>query len=203
MITIDVESGLKCHADADHARFCIISCRPIMMWSSCENDFTCCDLYHFCVFRVFFITQQVFGIWCCSDSKKIPRWEWPAEMEKCSSFFGTFSYYWCNGFHKVIGHKNRRRYWEVNVCFTGLGYTHEDTLTVRSCYHSHGKIIFNWRLMHPITFSYSEHSISNLCRTPVLTSWWKCGVALGIFVTKSSSQIQNISEFGCLRFVTL
>ena len=75
---------------------------PLIIWW--QNDFSCCHLHNFCVFYVLFIPQQVFAIWCNSDSKKIPRWEWPAEMEKCSSFFGTFSYYWCYGFHKVSTH---------------------------------------------------------------------------------------------------
>ena len=32
------------------------------------------------------------------------------------------------------------------------GYTQEDTSTISSCYHTHRKLIFNWRLMHPLTY---------------------------------------------------
>ena len=31
-----------------------------------------------------------------------------------------------------------------------------DTLTIRSCYHMHGKLVFNWRLMHPPAYTYSQ-----------------------------------------------
>ena len=44
----------------------------------------------------------------------------------------------------------------------GWGYTQEDTLTNHLCYHTHGKLIFNWRLMHPFTYMYSQYNISNL-----------------------------------------
>ena len=35
-----------------------------------------------------------------------------------------------------------------NACCTRRGYTQEDMLTVCSFYHTHGKLIFNWRLEH-------------------------------------------------------
>ena len=47
----------------------------------------------------------------------------------------------------------------VNVSCTGLGYTQVDTLTVRLCYHTYGKLIFNWWFMHPLTHIYSQHNI--------------------------------------------
>ena len=31
----------------------------------------------------------------------------------------------------------------------------QHTLTVRLCYHTHGKLIFNWRLMYPPAYTYS------------------------------------------------
>ena len=57
------------------------------------------------------------------------------------------------------------------VVLGGQGYTQEDTLTIRLCYHMHRKLIFNWRLMHPLnTFMYSQYNI--------LT--WKSGTVMGI-----------------------
>ena len=38
----------------------------------------------------------------------------------------------------------------------GWGYMQEDTSTVCSCYHTHGKLIFNWWLMHPLIYKYSS-----------------------------------------------
>ena len=45
----------------------------------------------------------------------------------------------------------------------GRGYTQEDTLTVCLCYHTDGKLIFNWQFaVHPLTYTYSQHNISNI-----------------------------------------
>ena len=40
------------------------------------------------------------------------------------------------------------------------GATQEDMLTLCLCYHMHRKLIFNWRLIHPLKYTYSQHNIS-------------------------------------------
>ena len=44
--------------------------------------------------------------------------------------------------------------WLMYVVLGG-GYKQEDTLTVGSCYHTHGALIFNEQLMHPPAYMYS------------------------------------------------
>ena len=47
----------------------------------------------------------------------------------------------------------------------GGDYMQEDSLPVRSCYHTHGKLISNWWLMHPHTYSIaSTTSPMSVCR---------------------------------------
>ena len=57
----------------------------------------------------------------------------------------------------------------VNVCHIWRGYSQKHTLTNRSCYHTHGKLIFNWRLIHSLTYTCRQHNISN--KSFIILKW--------------------------------